>query len=267
MSKYAFPPPAVPPRASIEMNEYDVGELLAVPIDGWNVQLYGAAVPVIVGANAMPSQTDISSMDTAGTDTDNSGSLAVSVAMVAMIGLRRATLRSSPTSQVLPIVMRPVGSTKNFLPPDANEGDVPAVPSAFPTSALNRMFPDEAAGTVVLLRYADAEIGSTPMISIVAVTDMNDASAYSFPPSIVVDVTDAWATPSVEFRSTAVISASRIHARQTDSPAKLRAYSTCGKYNTAETVNDVVRLAAPYETESLPGYNTTAGVAPNDSGG
>jgi hypothetical protein len=129
------------------------------------------------------------------------------------------------------------------------------------------MFPDEAAGTIVLLRYADAEIGSTPMISIVAVTVMNDASAYSVPPSTVVDVTDAWATPSVEFRSTAVISESRIHARQTASPAKFLAYSTCGKYNTAETVNSVVRFAAPYETESLPGYSTTAGVAPNDSGG
>jgi hypothetical protein len=41
----------------------------------------------------------------------------------------------------------PVGSTRNFRPPEAKEGEVPAVPSALPTREEKRIFPELARGT------------------------------------------------------------------------------------------------------------------------
>jgi hypothetical protein len=55
---------------------------------------------------------------------------------------------------------------------------------------------------LVSLLYALGAIASTEAISIVAVIVITGASEKS-EVSVDVDVTDAWATPSVEFKSTA----------------------------------------------------------------
>ena len=70
------------------MNEYEVGLFDALPRDGVVVHVYGAAVPEIVGENAIPKRIAASSTETSGNERLSSGSFAVSVAFVATMLLR-----------------------------------------------------------------------------------------------------------------------------------------------------------------------------------
>jgi hypothetical protein len=63
-----------------------------------------------------------------------------------MSGLRSATLRSAPSSIIVPLVMTPVGVTSILRPPLVSVGVVPGVASLKATNLLNRTLPALAAG-------------------------------------------------------------------------------------------------------------------------
>jgi hypothetical protein len=82
----------------------------------------------------------------AGTVALSVGSTLTIVPVVASKGLRSATLRSAPSSIVVPVVSIPVGLTKSLRPPLVSVGVVPGVASLKATSLLKITLPALAAG-------------------------------------------------------------------------------------------------------------------------